>query len=138
MERVVQQDGTGCGLACIAMLAARNYSDVKSSAIEILEMDVNGKFYTTAPNLRKLGKAFKLDIDERCRKFQSFSLLPSLAILAINYREDQGTWHWVVFCRTDDEEFILDPKQTIKSERRFDFDRLSKKTKWFISVKRAS
>ena len=35
MVRVKQQDGNGCGLACIAMLARRRYATVVNKAMEI-------------------------------------------------------------------------------------------------------
>ncbi len=138
IRRIVQKDRTGCGLACIAMLAECEYSQVKKAYLELFERASNDEYYTRAPDLRKLGQAFSLDIGGRRRKFKNFQDLPKLAILAINYREDEGTWHWVVFCRTADEKFVLDPKKSVKSERRTDFGRLAKNTRWFVSVAHAS
>ncbi|SHF26736.1 hypothetical protein SAMN02745781_01862 [Vibrio gazogenes DSM 21264] len=54
--------------------------------------------------------------------------LPDLAILAINYREFEYTWHWVVYCRYNDEQFVLDPKQINKIGKTYRFDRLSEKS----------
>jgi len=135
MRRVVQQDITGCGLACIAMLADTGYSRIKEVAMELFKLHSNDELYTTAPDLRKLGQEFNLDVGGRRRRFKDFQSLPELAILAINYREAENTWHWVVFCRTADEEFVLDPNKAIKSEHRSDFGQMEKKARWFMSVK---
>ena len=136
MKRVIQQDGTGCGIACIAMLAGIDYKSVKKLGLELFDIKSGDELYTTATDLRKLGQKFNLDVGGRRRKFKTFNSLPDLAILAINYRESNDTWHWVVFCRTASEEFVLDPKKAIKSEQRSDFGRMELKTKWFIEVKK--
>ena len=36
MERVIQQDGTGCGLACVAMLVGVEYEAAKNMAMDVL------------------------------------------------------------------------------------------------------
>ena len=136
MDRVVQEDITGCGLAGVAMLACLEYAQVKAVALEVLGLELCDDLYTSASQLSKLGKKFDLDIGGRRRVFKDFQSLPELAILAINYFEQHDTWHWVVFCRTESESFVLDPKKSVKSERRLDFSRLAKNTKWFMSVKR--
>lgn len=61
MIRVVQQDSTSCGLACIATLARTKYSDAKDVALDLLDLEPNDEFYTTAPQLKTLGQAFKLN-----------------------------------------------------------------------------
>ena len=44
MERVIQQDGTGCGLACVAMLAGEKYETVRDKAIDVLPPLFNDDF----------------------------------------------------------------------------------------------
>lgn len=136
MKRVVQEDATGCGIACIAMLANINYQSAKDTAIETLNFKYEGAFYTTASDLKKLGSIYNLKIGGRRRRFKEINLLPSLCILAINYSENEDTWHWVVYSRSNTEEFVLDPKKAIKSDKRMDLRRIGLKTSWFIEVKR--
>ena len=108
MRRVIQEDTTGCGLACIAMLSGRSYKEVRNLALKELGFEDNGEFYTGTSHLVSLGQEFDLKIGKRRRKFKSFDLLPNKVILAINYKEKSDTWHWVVFHRTNKEQYILD------------------------------
>ena len=44
MQRVIQQDGTGCGLACVAMLVGEEYETVREQAINELRGRFNDDF----------------------------------------------------------------------------------------------
>ena len=44
MERVIQQDRTGCGLACVAMLVGEEYETVRDQAIHVLPEKFNDGF----------------------------------------------------------------------------------------------
>ena len=44
MQRVIQQDGTGCGLACVAMLVGEEYETVRDQAINVLPPLFNDDF----------------------------------------------------------------------------------------------
>lgn len=59
MRRVKQGDPTGCGLACIAMLAGCDYNKVRDLAVKQLCFDDSGKFHTGAKYLEKTGTAIK-------------------------------------------------------------------------------
>ncbi|MGC9208200.1 hypothetical protein, partial [Acidithiobacillus sp.] len=91
-----------------------------------------GTFYTGTKHLKDLGKIFDIELGNKRRQFNGFQNLPEMAILAINYKEDLGTWHWVVYRRTSSDEFVYDPKKNIKTNKRRDFGRI--KAKWFLPV----
>lgn len=93
------------------MLAGKTYSQVRKLALSMLAFNEGGPFYTATKDLVSLGKRYNLTIDVRRRKFKSYEALPGKAILAINYREEADTWHWVVFHRTAHERYVLDPKK---------------------------
>lgn len=132
VKRVIQKDRTGCGLACIAMLAGRTYGDVREAAVE-LKIVRTGGFYMKTADIRKLGMVFNLHITaQRGRAFRSWEELPDTALVAINPRNDGLYWHWVVFVRRNGSEFVLDPKESVKTERRTDFGRM--KAIWFLPV----
>ena len=44
MERMIQQDGTGCGLACVAMLVGEEYETVRDQAMDVLPPLFNDGF----------------------------------------------------------------------------------------------
>lgn len=64
IRRIKQEDDTGCGLACIAMLARTGYKEVGEEAIE-LEIQRNGEFWTGARELHILGRAFGFETGQR-------------------------------------------------------------------------
>ena len=132
MRRVKQGDPTGCGLACIAMLAGSDYNTVRELAIKELGFEDSGAFYTGTNHLRYLSDSFNIELGKKRRQFKSFEALPEIAILAINYKEDSDTWHWVVYRRTINDEFVYDPRKNIKANKRRDFGRI--KAKWFLPV----
>ena len=136
MIRIKQDDRTGCGLACIAMLAKTSYNNVRNVAIDKLEFNDSGKFYTNKKHLRKLGNHFNIKIAKKKKKFTNFETLPDIAILAINYKKKSKTWHWVIYNRDENEEYICDPKESIKSDKRKDFWRIGGNTKWFLVVEK--
>jgi ABC-type bacteriocin/lantibiotic exporter with double-glycine peptidase domain len=127
----VQKDKDDCGLACLAMISSRSYAEVKQKAVEI-GFRKKGKYGFNTTDLKKLGEAFDVKLGYRCIPFKSLSLVPSVAILAINYKEDSGNWHWVVFKRENSEEFVLDPNYSLKKNKRTDFGRMN--IGWWLKV----
>lgn len=133
MRRVKQKDSNGCGLACIAMLANKTYKEVRKIAVTKVGLG-DGGFYTGTKELRALSDHYGIVLGKRRRPFKSFAALPETAILAINYKKAEDRWHWVVYRRSPKDEFIYDPKKTIKSNKRRDFGRIKEKAKWFLPV----
>ena len=126
MRRIKQGDTTGCGLACIAILAGHSYQTVKKKAIEKLNFTNNGEFYTTTRHLKALGLIFNVTIiGHRRRKFKGWDELPDMAIVSINPNHKNTSWHWVVFCKSHDASFVFDPKKSTKSNKRTDFGRMN-------------
>lgn len=134
MRRVVQQDSTGCGIACVAMLAGKTYVQVRKLALEILSLEEGDPFYTGTKDLVSLGERYNLKIGVRRRKFKAFEALPDKAILAINYKQNTDTWHWVVFHRTAKEPYVLDPKKSIKKDKRKDLESIANKATHWLGV----
>lgn len=125
IKRIKQGDRTGCGIACIAMLAERRYEEIRKIAVSDPGFERQGDFYTRARNLRKLGESVGVVIQaERPMKFKCWDGLPDKAIIAINPKNNCQTWHWVVFVRENGLDFVLDPKPSVKSDHRTDFGRM--------------
>jgi len=125
MRRRKQFDTTGCGLACIATLANKPYTDVRKVAISKLGFDTDGDFYTKTEQLIKLGSLFGVKISAKRRhQFKGWVHLPNSAILAINYNKDSESWHWVVFRRVAYTAYVIDPRRSVKTNRRTDFGRM--------------
>lgn len=105
---VRQDDETGCGVACIAMLAGEDYEDVKK---ELFASSRKRVFYTNYKDLRRGLERYGLSLEDgRARRFKSFDDIDSNAILAIEQSPpSKSHWHWVVFVRDGRRRYLLDP-----------------------------
>jgi hypothetical protein len=134
MRPVIQQDRTGCAIACVAALTERRYSAVKTAAAR-LGIEITQRELWSDPRLmRRLLKYFRVKAGATEERFTSWADLPSCALLAIKWhREKRGpAWHWVVYVRDGSTCCVLDSKRALRNHRRTDFGRM--KPKWFIRV----
>lgn len=122
MKRVSQEHRTGCGIACVAMLCGATYLEVMKAANEIFGWGESQRtFYTDSSDLQKLLLTMKVKTQQG-RSVRKWSSIPASAIVGINHNEKTGKWHWVVFRREIDREYVLDPQS--KREVRTDFGRM--------------
>lgn len=121
LQRVIQEDRTGCGFACVATIADTTYSRVKRMACLEFGWESRKVFYTGYHHLNRLLESLGCTT-ERGRGIKKWESLPDLAIVAINPDETERNWHWVVFAREGGSSFVIDPRS--KCERRTDFWRM--------------
>jgi ABC-type bacteriocin/lantibiotic exporter with double-glycine peptidase domain len=122
VKRIIQENPTGCGIACVAMLAGLSYEKVIKVAHGLFGWPKSQRtFYTSSAQLGELLETFGVE-SQRGRAVRSWESLPNRAIAGINYNTKKNTWHWVVFIRNGDRQYVLDPKS--KRERRRDFGRM--------------
>jgi ABC-type bacteriocin/lantibiotic exporter with double-glycine peptidase domain len=134
MKVIVQEDPTGCGIACAAMLAGKSYQAAKKQARSLGIFIEDENLYSDTRHLRQLLESYNVRISKKKILFKNWALLPPLAILAIKYNGNQNppTWHWVVYRIQDDKPVVLDSKRELKRNLRTDFGRM--KPKWYIKV----
>lgn len=134
MNPVVQDERTGCGIASVAALAGVSYARAKAQAARLGISAEDPKLWSDTKYVRTLLGKFGLSTSGKQRKFHSWERLPDLALLAIKWHLEKGKpyWHWVVFVREEESTYVLDPKKTLKKNKRTDFGRM--KPKWFIEV----
>lgn len=134
MRAVVQEDRTGCGVACVAAITNQKYTDVKRAAAYLGVSVENPKLWSDTQAVRKLLASFGISVGQKEEPFCAWDLLPTRALLAIKWhREKAGpAWHWVVFERSKSGSVVLDPKRGLRTNRRTDFGRI--KPKWFIRI----
>ena len=123
IKRILQEDATGCGLACIAMIVGETYADVKKVALENEILEEKRTFYTKGKHLITLLDYFNFKA-KRGRKVNNWSSIQSVSIVAINYRENIDSWHWVVYVPDENKGYVLDPHKKIKNDKRIDFSRM--------------
>lgn len=107
---VPQDDDTGCGIACVAMLAGVSYEQAKAATFP--PSPRKRKFYTGGADLRRGLKAFGLTLEPtaRAQKFTAWSQLETTSIVAIEQvPRHKSRWHWVVFVDDGVRRYVLDP-----------------------------
>ena len=139
MRRIIQKDTTGCGIACVAMLTRQPYSKIKELLLKMPGFTEDDYFYTDASDLRALVLAaskHKVILAKRMRKFTCWSNIPDKSLLAIKYKKgknkQKSRWHWVVFNRINNSEYVVDPSKSVETNKRTDFIKI--KVKWHLPV----
>lgn len=124
IKRVIQEDSTGCGIACIAMVAGISYAEAKQITLnnEILKKSVKN-FYTTTKDLVNVLNSIGIE-SSKGRKVRYWSSINTISIVGINFLETTDTWHWVLFIPDEDTGYVLDPSKRVKTEKRTDFSRM--------------
>lgn len=106
---VPQDDETGCGVACIAMLVGEeNYEKVKAKLFGSKRKRV---FYTGYKDLRRGLEHYGLSFEsQRARRFTTFAHIDGTAIVAVEQvPPHKSKWHWVVFVHDGRRRYVLDP-----------------------------
>lgn len=138
MQVIVQEERTGCAIACAATLAGVSYAAAKRAAARLGITAADPSLWSDTRQARKLLSHFRLRAATGEKKFPGWDRLPNFALLAIKWHRTPAgpAWHWVVFTRegADAAGCVLDPKRALRTHRRTDFGRM--KPKWFIEVER--
>lgn len=122
MNLIRQEHRTGCGIACAAMLSGNTYAEAMSVATKALGWAESQRtFYTSSTQLSKLLSVMNIST-KKSRSVRKWSSIPDKAIVAINHNEKSDSWHWVIFCRKENNEYVLDPLS--KRDTRTDFKRM--------------
>jgi ABC-type bacteriocin/lantibiotic exporter with double-glycine peptidase domain len=135
IQAIIQEDPTGCGIACVAMLAGVSYAEAKAAAARIgIDVD-DPALWSDNAHLRRLLEGFGITLATAPDPFTSWERLPDVALLAIKWRLVRGApqWHWVIFERQSAGPCVLDPKRGLQTNRRTDFGRM--KPKWWLGVR---
>ena len=134
LKPVVQEEKTGCGIACVATLAGITYSSSKKVANRQGIYADDSNLWSNTEYVKRLCASLNIRVAAKKAPFKSWKSLPDYALLAIKWHIESGTpfWHWTVFVREGGECYVLDPKKGLKTNLRTDFGRI--KPKWFIKV----
>ena len=137
MKPVAQEEPTGCGIASVANIMGKSYSEMKKIANAMGIFASDKSLWSDTQYVRKMLSTFGVETSEDEIPFESWSTLPDMALLSIKHYEENGKdyWHWVVFKRTDGEEVVLDSASYLPSNIRTDFGEMQ--PKWSIEVKKA-
>lgn len=137
LKPVVQEESTGCGIASVANILGKTYSEMKAAANAMGIHASDKSLWSDTQYVRCMlsSAGVKTSADET--PFESWEALPDLALLSIKHHQEEGKdfWHWVVFKRAGGQPFVLDSASYLPSNIRQDFDAMQ--PKWFIEVENA-
>ncbi len=130
---VVQQDVTGCAIACAAALAGKSYPSTRALARRLgIEVGDASLWSSTAP-MRRLLAGLGIPASGGEVPFSGWDELPDVALLAIKWRGGAvPCWHWVLFIRRPGGPVVIDPKKSLKKNIRTDFGRMH--PRWFMQL----
>jgi ABC-type bacteriocin/lantibiotic exporter with double-glycine peptidase domain len=134
MNVVLQEETSGCGIACVAMLADPFYQEVKKQANSMAIFAEDSKLYSDTDYVKRLLGVYDLPISNEEKPFTHWEKLPEKALLSIKYRLENNSlrWHWVVFVRENNNPFVLDTAKYLDQNKRVDFENMS--PKWLIEI----
>lgn len=137
LNPVIQEETTGCGIASVANILGKTYSEMKAIAKAMGIYAEDKSLWSDTQYVRKMLSCAGTETSPTEIPFDSWSALPDLALLSINHHQEDGKnfWHWVVFKRADGQDYVLDSARYLPSNIRTDFTEM--KPKWYIEVKNA-
>ena len=133
MKAVIQEETTGCAIACSAAIAGLNYQQAKQVANDLDIFADNESLWSSDASIRRLLTELGFTTGEMT-DFTVWESLPTLALLSTKWHlEDQTPyWHWAVFVRDTDQFYVLDSNASLSTNKRTDFENIE--VKWFIPV----
>lgn len=137
MDAIRQEEETGCGLACVAMLAGQSYAAVRETAAGLGIFAADEALWSDTTYVRRLLDHYGIKSAPQETPFTDWTDLPDRALLAtkLHYENGQPFWHWAVFVREADGPVVLDPAPHLASNRRTDWAAME--VTWFIGVETA-
>ena len=94
MRWVRQQDSSGCGVACLAMVSGLSYAQVREAFIREGLGETRPRRKAFSSNFRELLQvAQRLGLDGRMQRWSSWSSVEGPCILKVAVRG--SNWHWV-------------------------------------------
>ena len=134
MHSVIQEEKTGCGIASVANILGKTYSDMKHIANSMGIFAEDESLWSNTQYVRNMLSQFDVETSASEIPFESWNALPDLALLSIKHHQENGRnfWHWVVFKRFEGNAYVLDSASYLESNIRTDFDQMQ--PEWFIEV----
>ncbi|MET0093270.1 MAG: hypothetical protein ABW120_07040 [Sedimenticola sp.] len=136
MKPVIQEEPTGCAIASAAAVAGITYKKANKIAGGIGVVASDQSLWSSTDPVRRLLRELGVEADKSEKPFFGWDRLPDCALLSIKWHLEDGRpfWHWVVFVREGDRQYVLDSKKGLKRNLRTDFGRM--KPKWYIEIKK--
>ena len=120
MKPVVQEEKTGCGIASSAVIAGISYNEAKKIANGMGIYAEDQSLWSDTRYVRRFLAELGFRTDKEEIPFKNWASLPDCALISIKWQSKSGKpfWHWAVFIREENKQYVLDSKKGIKSKVR--------------------
>ena len=110
LESVIQEEATGCGIASVANILGKTYSEIKGIANAMGIHASDKSLWSDTQYVRRMLSSAGVATSQDEIPFESWDELPDLALLSIKHHQENGSsfWYWVVFKRVEGQPFVLD------------------------------
>lgn len=134
MKPVIQEEKTGCAIACSAAIAGISYNEAMEVAKSMGIHANDSSLWSETKYIRQLLKKLGIKTKNKEKPFSDWDELPACALLSIKWHviNKKPYWHWVVFVRKNGKSYVLDSKKSLKRNIRTDYGRMN--PKWYIEV----
>lgn len=134
LNPIIQEEPTGCGIACSAILSGKSYAEAKKAANRLGIYAEDEKLWSDTNHVRRLLAEFGIKTSSQETAFSGWDALPDLDLLAIKYHLENNRpfWQWVVFSRHAGQQVVLDPAACLNKNVRDDFENIQ--PQWFIEI----
>ena len=112
MKLVNQEDTTGCGIACLAMVAGSSYARAKQA---IFKSRKPQKWYTFWPQLRRGMDQLGVIYEDRALRTSKLNKIKKRAIVGVGGGPRTPDSHWVVY--DPQSGLVYDPSKKYSSPR---------------------
>jgi len=116
MRLVTQRCNTDCGIATIAMLTDRSYTDVLRTAVRLFGYPEEGPYTTTFADMRGMLRHYGME-PTGTRRFRAFDRIGQRAAVLINYSHPTSVGHWVAYEHGARTAIVLNPGWWLKRQR---------------------
>ena len=96
MKTITQEEINGCGIAAVATIVQKPYSELQAVANSLGIFANDERLFSCTEYVRRLLKQYSVQIAEQETPFDSWQTLPKLALLATQHDVENNIayWHW--------------------------------------------
>ncbi len=121
INRVVQTDSYGCGIAVVAMAANVSYQEAKFVMFGHAKGRIVGTCYE---DIKYALSIYKVPYEKKACRFRSWHGIKGTAIVLFKIRGRNEWYHWAILVVGKDGRYVIDPNPAIKIPCRTDWEKM--------------
>ena len=98
MSVIIQQEITGCGIAAVANIIGKSYTEVKAKANTLGIFADDKALYSDTQYVRNLLREYNIQVSAKEISFKSWETLPDISLLAIKQHKENNLFSGIGWC----------------------------------------